>query len=60
MYTSPERVVIGGRLAAFAGEVMTDDEAWARGLVGKVEAKKKGRGKGEPEREAPGEKDGGR
>lgn len=33
MYTSPERVVRDGWLVAFAGEVMTMDEAAARGLV---------------------------
>ena len=32
-YTSPERVIRDGRLVAFAGEVMTMDEAIARGLV---------------------------
>lgn len=32
-YTSPERIERAGRLVAFAGEVMTMDEAAARGLV---------------------------
>lgn len=32
-YISPERVERDGRLVAFAGEVMTMDEAVARGLV---------------------------
>ena len=41
MYTSPGRVVRDGRLVAFAGETMTDEEARARGLAGKVGAKKK-------------------
>lgn len=33
IYTSPERVERDGKLIAFAGEVMTADEAVARGLV---------------------------
>lgn len=43
-YTSPERVERDGRLVAFAGEVMTMDEAVARGLVAeKASAPRKGR-----------------
>jgi hypothetical protein len=43
-YTSPERVERDGRLVAFAGEVMTMDEAVARGLVAEKEpAQRKGR-----------------
>lgn len=34
MYTSPERVVKNGKLVAFAGETMTDEEAKRRGLIG--------------------------
>lgn len=34
MYTSPERVVKNGKLVAFAGETMTDEEAKKRGLIG--------------------------
>lgn len=33
MYTSKKRVIRDGYLIAFEGEVMTDDEAVARGLV---------------------------
>ena len=32
-YTAPSRIVRGGFLVAFEGEVMTDDEAVERGLV---------------------------
>lgn len=34
MYTSPERVVKNGKLVAFAGETMSDEEAKRRGLIG--------------------------
>lgn len=33
IYVSPERVERDGRLVAFAGEAMTEDEAKARGLI---------------------------
>lgn len=33
MFTSKKRVIRDGYLVAFEGEVMTDDEAVARGLV---------------------------
>ena len=33
IYVSPERVERDGRLVAFAGEAMTEDEARARGLI---------------------------
>ena len=47
MYTCPERVVRDGHLAAFAGEVMTMDEAAARGLL--ADAAAEGHGKTKPE-----------
>ncbi len=34
MYTSPERIVKNGKLVAFAGETMSDEEAKKRGLIG--------------------------
>lgn len=37
IYTSPERVVRGGVLIAFAGEVMSDEEARSRGLIAETE-----------------------
>ena len=40
-YTCPERVVRDGILVAFAGEVMTMDEAAARGLVSEAEPEPK-------------------
>lgn len=39
MYTSTERVIRDGVLVAFEGEVMTDEEAGSRGLVGTVEVR---------------------
>ncbi len=58
-YTSKERVERDGRLVAFEGEVMTMDEAVARGLVKpeKPAAKRTGGGKKEeqPAEEAPAE-----
>lgn len=48
-YISPERVERDGRLVAFEGEVMTMDEAVARGLVKpeKTAGKRTGRSKKE-------------
>lgn len=40
MYTSGERVVRDGRLVAFEGEEMTDQEAEARGLTATGDAEK--------------------
>lgn len=58
-YTQPVRVERDGRLVAFAGEVMTMDEAVSRGLVKpeKPAAKRTGRGKKEEQsaEEAPAE-----
>lgn len=33
MFTSEERITINGRLAAFEGETMSDEEAEARGIT---------------------------
>lgn len=41
MYTSNERVVRDGRLIAFEGEVMSDEEAERRGLSGEPPAGEK-------------------
>lgn len=41
MYTSKERVIRDGYLIAFEGEVMSDEEAQARGLLGSQEDKPK-------------------
>ena len=41
MYVSPERVVRGGFLVAFKGEVMGIDEAARRGLVAEAAPEKK-------------------
>lgn len=38
MYTAKKRIVVNGRLAAYEGEVMEDEEAVRRGIV--PEAKK--------------------
>jgi|GEM_PF-3172171 len=40
MYTSGERVVRDGRLVAFEGEEMTDQEAEARGLAATGDAER--------------------
>lgn len=39
MFTSNERVIRDGYLVAFAGEVMSDEEAAARGLTETAESK---------------------
>lgn len=41
MYTSKERVIRDGYLVAFEGEVMSDEEAAARGLLASEEEKPK-------------------
>lgn len=41
MYTSNERVIRDGHLIAFDGEVMSDEEAERRGLVGEPPAEEK-------------------
>lgn len=33
MFVAKERITVNGRLAAFAGEAMTDEEAEARGIT---------------------------
>ncbi len=57
MYTSTERVIRDGVLVAFEGEVMTDEEAGSRGLVGTVEVspRQKRRKAGETSDQAPDE-----
>lgn len=54
-YTSKERVERDGRLVAFKGEVMTMDEAIARGLVKPEKPAAKRTTKGKKPEEAPAE-----
>lgn len=52
MYTSEERVIRDGVLVAFAGEVMTDEEARRRGLLEEtVGSSKTSRAKAKPAEE---------
>lgn len=57
MYTSTERVIRDGVLVAFEGEVMTDEEASSRGLVGAadVSPRQKRRKAEKPSDQAPDE-----
>ncbi len=54
MYTSEKRVIKDGYLVAFEGEVMSDEDAVARGLVNptKAEPKPKAKAESEPESDA--------
>lgn len=42
MFVAKERITINGRLAAFAGEAMTDEEAASRGISEQLGSEKKG------------------
>ncbi len=42
MFTAQERITINGRLAAFEGETMPDEEAQARGITAYLEKRDKG------------------
>lgn len=55
MYTSGKRVVRDGRLVAFEGEEMTDQEAEARGLTATGDAEEPERTDAEDEPEGPAE-----
>lgn len=50
MFTAEERITIDGRLAAFAGETMSDEEAEARGITAHIA--ERGKGDGAPKKTA--------
>ena len=58
MYTSTKRVTRDGRLVAYAGETMSDDEARERGLLKEEKPKGKApRRKAKPEDAPKGEEE---
>ena len=52
MYTSEKRVIKDGYLVAFEGEVMSDEDAVARGLVNPAKAESEPESDAEDEAEA--------
>lgn len=50
MFTAEERITIDGRLAAFAGETMSEEEAEARGITANIA--KRGQGGDAPKKTA--------